>query len=303
VPAGLFNSVRAVFPGSLFAIAASKFSVEIAAYKLEIYVMRRRFIFPIVAAVLTLVALTPGLGLAQPLPEPPVGLKPLPPPPAAPIKPYTAVPITPPTLFDDASFIAFRQNLGDVAEHKDRAALGKLVVATGFFWIQDKDLADPSQSGIDNLAKALDLDSKNEVGWDTLAEAAAEPTAAEPPQHKGIFCAPAPPGFDPQAFVKLLQATETDATEWVYPIDNGVEVRGAGKPDAQVVDKIGLYFVRVLPDSTPPDPGAPPFLHVALPNGKTGFVSATVIAALAADQICYTKDADGWKIAGFVGGS
>ena len=266
--------------------------------------MRRCFTVAAFTAVLMLVALAPNLALAQPLPEPPIGLKPLPPPPAAPIKPYTPVPITAPAMFNDPSFIAFRKNLGDVARQKDRAALAKLVVTTGFFWMQDKDLADSSKSGIDNLAKALDLDSQNENGWETLAEAAAEPTAAEPPQHKGIFCAPGPPGFDPQAFAKLLQTTETDGTEWVFPVDNGVEVRAAAKPDARVIDKLGLYFVRVLPDSTPPDnPGAPAFLHVALPNAKTGYVAAAAIAPLAADQICYTKEASGWKIAGFVGGS
>jgi hypothetical protein len=267
--------------------------------------MRRRFtVRALAVVVLALVALTPNLGLAQPLPEPPIGLKPLPPPPVAPIKPYAPVTVTPPTAFSDPSFIAFRKNLSDVAQHKDRAALATLVVASGFFWLQDKDLADPSQSGIDNLTKALDLDSNNENGWETLAEAAAEPTAAEPPQHKGIFCAPAPPGFDPQAFINLLQTTDTDGSEWVFPVENGGEVRAAANPDAQVIDKMGLYFVRVLPDSTPPDnPGAPAFLHVALPNGKSGYVAATAISPLATDQICYTKDASGWKIAGFVGGS
>jgi hypothetical protein len=266
--------------------------------------MRRRFTVPAFTAVLAFVALIPNLALAQPLPEPPIGLKPLPPPPAAPVKPYVAVPITAPAVFNDPSFIAFRNNLGDVARQKDRTALAKLVVATGFFWLQDKDLADPSKSGIDNLATALDLDSNNETGWETLTEAAAEPTAAEPPQRKGILCAPATPSFDPQAFIKLLQTTDTDGNEWVFPVGNAQEVRAAAKPDAQVIDKMGLYFVRVLPDSTPPDnPGAPPFLHVALPNGKSGYVATTAILPLATDQICYSKDASGWKIAGFLGGS
>jgi hypothetical protein len=269
------------------------------------YTMRRRFTVPaLTAAVLTLVAFTPDLASAQALPEPPIGLQPLPPPPSAPIKPYAPVSITPPPVLNDPSFIAFRKNLSDTAQQKDRAALATLVVTTGFFWLQDKELADPSKPGIDNLAKALDLDSKNDNGWETLAGAAAEPTAAEPPQHKGIFCAPAPPGFDPQAFVNLLQTTETDGTEWVFPVDNGVEVRATAKPDAQVIDKMGLYFVRVLPDSAPPDnPAAPAFFHVALPSGKTGYVAVTSIAPLATDQICYTKDASGWKIAGFVGGT
>ena len=124
--------------------------------------MRRLFTVPaLTAAVLTLVAFTVDLALAQALPEPPVGLQPLPPPPPPPIKPYAPVPITLPPVLNDPSFIAFRKSLGDIAQHKDRAALAKLIVAKGFFWLQDKDLADPSKSGIDNLAKAIDLDSKD----------------------------------------------------------------------------------------------------------------------------------------------
>jgi hypothetical protein len=269
--------------------------------------MRRLFaVSALTAAVLTLLALTSDAALAQALPEPPVGLQPLPPPPPPPVKPYTPVPVTLPPVFNDPSFIAFRKSLGDVAQSKDRAALAKLIVAKGFFWLQDKDLADPAKSGIDNLAKAIDLDSKTGNGWETIAEAAAEPTAVEAPQNKGIFCAPAPPGFDLQAFATLLKATETesDMTEWGFPIENGVEVRAAAKPDAQVIDKMGLYLVRVLPDSAPPDtPGAPSFLHVALPNGKAGYAAAIAIAPLATDQICYTKDASSWKITGYIGGS
>ena len=269
--------------------------------------MRRRFIVPaLTAVVLTVVALTPDLALAQALPEPPVGLKPLPPPPPPPIKPYTPVAITLPPVLNDPSFIAFRKTLGDTAQNKDRAALAKLIVAKGFFWLQDKDLADPNKSSIDNLAKAIDLDSKTGTGWETLAEAASEPTAAEAPQNKGLFCAPAPPGLDPEAFSKLLQATETesDISQWGFPTENGLEVRAASKPNAPVIDKMGLYLVRVLPDSAPPDtPGAPSFLHVALPNGKAGYVLAVTIAPIATDQICYVKDASGWLITGYIGGT
>jgi hypothetical protein len=263
--------------------------------------MRRLFtVSALIVGVLTYIALSTTVGLAQPkLPEPPVGFQPLPPPPPAPVKPYDSVAVKPPAPFNDPSFVAFRKNLSDIAQHKDRAALGKLTVAKGFFWLQDRDLADPSKPAIDNLAKAIGLDAPNGDGWDIVAQAAEEPTAA--PQREGILCAPAPPSFDPQAFTNLLRATgtESDATEWGYPVDNGIEVRGAAQPNAPVVDKLGLYFVRVIPDGA----GAPLFLHVALPNGKSGFVAATAIMPLATDQICYTKDASGWKIAGYEGGA
>jgi hypothetical protein len=269
--------------------------------------MRCPFAVPaLTAAILTLVALTPNLASAQALPEPPIGLQPLPPPPPAPIKPYAPVPITLPLEFNDPSFIAFRKSLGDIAQHKDRTALAKLIVAKGFFWLQDKDLADPGKPGIDNLAKAIDLDSKSGSGWEIIAEAADEQTAAEYPPQKGTFCAPAPPGFDRQAFATLLQATgtEADMAEWGFPIDNGAEVRAEAKPTAPVIDKMGLYFVRVLPDTAPADPtAASSFLHVALPSGKTGYVAIAAIAPLATDRICYVKDASGWKITGYIGGA
>src|SRR5580693_2111586 len=70
------------------------------------------------------------------------------PPPMAPIKPYQTVTVTLPNDFTDPSFVAFRKQLGEIAEHKDKAALGKLVVGQGFFWVQDKDVADKKKSGL-----------------------------------------------------------------------------------------------------------------------------------------------------------
>jgi hypothetical protein len=252
---------------------------------------------------LALVALAPDAGLAQgELPQPPVGFKPPPPPAPAPVKPYKPVMVTPAGADNDASFTAFRTELAGVAKRKDRAALAKLIVAQGFFWVQDKDLADSSKPGIDNLAKAIALDDPNGAGWDIIASDAADPSLAELPQNKGLFCAPAPPTFDPRAFQALFQGTDTDPTDWGYPTGNGIEVRAAAQPNAPVVEKMALYFVRVLPDSAPPSAGAPAFLHVALPDGKTGFIAIDAIVPLATDQICYAKDASGWKIAGYIGG-
>ncbi len=236
------------------------------------------------------------------LPEPPRPFQPPPPPPPAPVKPYNPVAVTPPAAFTDTAFQNFRKNLVDAVQHKDRAALAKLIVGKGFFWVRDNDLADDSKSGIDNLANAVDLDDPNGGGWAILADAAANASAAELPQHQGIFCSPAPPRFEPQAFGTLLQGTDTDPTDWGYPAQDGVEARAAAKPDAQVIDKLGMNFVRVLPDSAAPAAGAPSFLHVALPSGKTGFVASQAIVPLDHDLICYTKESGNWKIAGYVGG-
>jgi hypothetical protein len=38
---------------------------------------------------------------------------------------------------------------------------------------------------------------------------------------------------------------------------------------------------------------------VALPSGRTGYVSVTSLLPLGMDQICYIKDASGWKITGY----
>ena len=250
-------------------------------------------------------ALIPALGLAQgqapQVPLPPGGFKP---PPMPPVKPYRAVAATPPGPYNDPSFVAFRKQFADVAQHKDRAALAKLVAAQDFIWMQDKDLADKSKSGIANLAMAIGLDAKDGSGWDSLAAYANDPTGAPLPDHPGVICAPADPSIDPKAFEALVEATQTEPPEWAYPMTNGVEMRSAPKPDAPVVEKLSLTLVRVLPDTIPPqDPSQPAFLHVAAPSGKSGFVLADSFSGLGADQMCYAKEASGWKIVGYLGGA
>jgi len=265
--------------------------------------MRRYSFAPTaILAVLAAAALpaAPVLAQGQQTPQ----LLPLKPPPPPPIKPYTPVAAKPPVAYDDVAFVAFRKQLSDVAAKKDRAALAKLVVAQGFFWIQDKDMADPKKPGIDNLAKAIDLAAKDGSGWATLGGYGNEPTAAELPDHKGVFCAPADPTIDPQAFEALGNATQTDPSEWGYPLKDGVEVHAAAQPNSPVVEKLGLNLVHVLPDTAAPsDPNAPTFLHVATPSGKSGFVALDAIGPLGGDQMCYSKDAGGWKIAGYFGGA
>jgi hypothetical protein len=258
-------------------------------------------LFVALLAVLAVTALAPTPAWAQQgLPQPPHELQPLPPPP---IEPYQPVAATPPQPFGDPSFDAFRKTLAAAADHQDRAALAKLVVTQGFFWIQDKDVADRSKPGIDNLAKAIGLDANNGFGWDILANAAADPTAAAVPQEKDIYCAPAPPIFDPRAAGALLQQTGTDPSDWGYPTEQGTEVRAAAQPNAPVIAKLAMVLVHVLPDSpSPAGAAAPTFLHVALPSGKTGFVAAEMLAPLISDQICYVKAASGWLIAGYIGG-
>jgi hypothetical protein len=240
-------------------------------------------------------------GMSQQGQSPLPGFKPPPPPP---IKPYQTVAVTPPPALNDPSFTAFRNQLGEVAAHKDRAALAKMVVAQNFFWMQDKNLADPRKPGIDNLAKAIELDAPDGSGWQILSGFATEASAAESPQQPGVFCAPADPKLDPSALEALSKATQTDPSEWGYPNQNGVEVHATAQSNSQVIEKLGANLVRVLPDTNAPaNPNDPFFLHVATPSGKAGYVDAQTVSPLGGDQICYSKQGGAWKISGYLGGA
>jgi len=213
--------------------------------------------------------------------------------------PYKAVAVTAPQAMNDAALEALRKQLGDVAQRKDRAALAKLVVGQGFFWIGEKgDHADKRKPGVDNLAAALGLGNKDGAGWDMLASFADDPTGGPSPERKEAICAPADPTFDGKAFNDLLTSTKTDAGEWGYPVSPDIEVRATPQANAPVVEKLGPVFVRIVTEGAS---NVPTFLRVVTPSGKAGFVSVDSIAPLGNDQLCYVKDAGGWKIGGYVG--
>lgn len=225
---------------------------------------------------------------------------------AFPPGPYKPVPVKGAPLVKDASLDAFRNELAAVAQRKDRAALARMVVAKGFFWERDDGQgADPKKSSSDNLAAAFNLESDNSAGWEGLAQAAAEPHAAADPQKKGVVCAPVVPEVDPNAFEALAQQTKTDPAEWAFPYTAGVEVRAEPKADAPVIEKLGLILVRVTIDESPlhaVEGTSAEWMRVVTPSGKVGYVPNGTIGALVSDQICYSKDASGWKIAGLIGG-
>lgn len=111
------------------------------------------------------------------------------------------------------------------------------MIGQGFFWLGEKgDRADKRKSGVDNLAAALGLNSKDGAGWDMLASFAEDPTGSPLPEHKGTLCAPADPTFDGKAFNDLMQATQTDPGDWAYPVADGVEVRTMPQPNAPVIE-------------------------------------------------------------------
>jgi hypothetical protein len=269
--------------------------------------MRRAALLPLVAAAVVAVAAvvaTPALSQSHSKPLPPQQQQQQQQQQQAAPRPYKPVAISAPTPLADPGFDALRKQLGDIAKRKDRAGLAKLIVAKDFFWLGEKgDRADKKRSGIDNLTRAMMLNAKDGSGWEALAGYAAEPTAMPLPDKKDTFCAPADPVFDFKQLEELAKATGTNPSEWGYPMQPGLEMRATAQPNAPVVEKLGMHFVRVMEDEGPEPPaGAMPMLRVAAPSGKVGFVPADALSPLGNDQLCYVKDAGGWKIAGFIGG-
>ena len=216
----------------------------------------------------------------------------------APPGPYKSIAITLPPRQSDASLDGFRKELAEIAKKKDRAALAAKVVGKGFFWQrEDSNDADAKKSGIDNLATALGLDAPDGSGWQALANYAADATATPMPEMKGVVCSPAMPSFNEDDMEKVAQSTHTDASDWAYPTANGVEIRAKPEANAAVVEKLGLVMVRILPDESPNGD----WLKVVTPAGKVGYAAGNALAPVGADQLCYQKEAGGWKIAGYVG--
>lgn len=249
----------------------------------------RPLVLPSAVVFLLLAGLPPAL--AQ---NPPRGA-----PPHAPVQPYKLVTIVPPKLIADPGFDAFRKQLGEAARRKDHAALARLVVAQGFFWERrNGESANKRKSGIDHLATALGLGTKDGVGWDILASYADEPTASPSADRKGAVCAPADPTFNQQELDALLEATKTDITEWGYPVSSTIEVHTLPQGNSPVVEKLGLAFVRMVAETAP---ASLAYLRVVTPSGKSGYVSIDSIAPVGSEQLCYVKDDGGWKVGGFIG--
>jgi hypothetical protein len=222
------------------------------------------------------------------------------PPAPAPAAPYKPVTIAPPKPMTDESFEAMRKQLGEAAQHKDRAVMARLVVAQGFFWQRDnRNAADKRKSGFDNLSAALGLNNKEGAGWEILSGYAEDPTASPSPNHNGALCAPAEPAFDGKELAELIKTTKTDVTEWGYPVSAGIDVHGSAQASAPVIDKLGLHFVRIVPETTS---NPPSYMRIATPSGKTGYVSIDSIAPIGNDRLCYVMDGGAWKIGGYVGG-
>ena len=59
--------------------------------------------------------------------------------------------------------------------------------------------------------------------------------------------------------------------------------------------------MRVYPeDNNTTEP--PTMLRIVAPSGKLGYVPIMAVLPIVSDQLCYIKDAGGWKITGYAGG-
>jgi len=221
--------------------------------------------------------------------------------PFVPPAPYTALAVAPPKPYTDPSLAAFRQQLAAIAQKKDRAALAKLVLAKDFFWMKEEGNAAGKKTGIEALATALSLAAKDGSGWETLSEFVSDETASPYPDRPNTVCSPAGPDFKTEDLEKLVAATKTDIAEWGFTAEENIEVKASAQANASVIEKIGMIFVRVMPDLAPN--ASQEFMRIVTPSGKVGFVPAEAINPLGSDQLCYGKDAAGaWKIVGMIGG-
>jgi len=217
------------------------------------------------------------------------------------------VAVTVPTVPRDQSLDILRKELADIAKRKDRAALAQRVVARDFFWERDfSGSFDAARPSIENLTAALALEADDGSGWDALATFVAETSAGPLPGRPSIVCAPAIPQFDEEARDKLIETTQSDGPEWNYPRAAGLQVRAAPKPNAPVIESLGLHFVRVLgfeDKDGDTDPVRNAWARVATPSGKTGFAAPNSLVSPYADRLCYGKEGTGpWRIVGYVGG-
>ena len=219
--------------------------------------------------------------------------------PSAAAKPYKQVTITPAAPNTDASFEAFRKQLGDVANRKDRAALANLV-SNNFFWLGPKgDKADKRKSGIDNLAEAFELECERRV---RLAGPRRLRSGPDAPAHSAapwrFLCAGAAE-LRRQGDGAAHPGYKDQCGRLGVPKQANVEVHASADAKSPVVDKLGMYLVRILDDEFRRSAECrSPCGHA---GRKAGFVSDEDLETLDTEHLCYVKDGTGWKITGVFG--
>ena len=138
-------------------------------------------------------------------------------------------------------------------------ALAKLIVAKDFFWLGEKGDG-PTRSGPASTTspRALNLDAKDGSGWEALTGYAADPTGMPLPDKKDTICAPADPVFDDQAARDARQGNRHRAKRnGAIPFSPASRCAPPRSPNAPVIEKLGMHFVRVMEDDGPAPPRQP----------------------------------------------
>ncbi|HZS63069.1 MAG TPA: hypothetical protein VFA53_01010 [Xanthobacteraceae bacterium] len=217
---------------------------------------------------------------------------------SAPAEPYEQVTVALAPAVKDHALDVFRKRLAAIASRKNRGQLAA-VVAQDFFWERGPGIrAAAEKSPIDTFSEAIGLNSDD--GWQSLADYANEPSVSRAPHREDLACTPAVPIFDAAQFAALLKATGSDFGEWGYPEQPAIPIHERPQPDSKVLDKLGMYFVRVLPDEMEAEqPG--PMLRIVAPSGTLGYIDINLLLPLGIDQLCYKKESGAWKIAAYIG--
>src|SRR5262245_3823434 len=94
----------------------------------------------------------------------------------------------------------------------------------------------------------------------------------------------------------MMQATQTDVGDWAYPVTRNVEVRALPQPNAPAIEELAMILLRAMPEDGSNIPA----------NRHTGrqdrLCAGGLRAPIGNDQVCYVKDASGWKIGSYIGG-
>jgi hypothetical protein len=210
-------------------------------------------------------------------------------PPVAPPAPYAVLKVAPPKPATDPSLAAFRKELAGNRTAQGSPRAGQARDRAGLLLAQGRGNAAGKKTGIEALATALILAAKDGSGWETLAEFAADETAAPYPDRPNTVCSPAGRSSTSQDAGEARRDDQDRCRRLGLHLRRR---RGGARRAAQnapVIEKLGMQFVRVMPDTAPN--ASQDFMRIVTPSGKVGFVAAEAINPLGSDQLCYGKDA------------
>ena len=172
--------------------------------------------------------------------------------PFAPPAPYTALAVAPPKPYTDPSLAAFRKELAAVAQKKDRAALAKLVLAQDFFWLKEERQRRRQE---DRHRGARDRAEPRGQGRLGLGDARASSPPTRPPhpiRTARTRCARRPARSSrPTDLEKLVERPRPISATGASPPRRTSRCTPPRRPNAPVIEKLGMIFVRVMPDIAP----------------------------------------------------